>query len=242
MSWDFTEINPIENAPGNWSNHVEWVSSFLDKYPSEMPLGEVKKLDATQAIYDSKEIICSTDPPYYDNIGYANLSDFFYIWLRRTLQTEYPDLFSTLMTPKMNELIADPGKYEGNREKSERHFEDGMLNFFTLLGKRVNPKYPVTERAEGPEFVFKTATPILHISGDIESAGLCVFKNYTEYTTLFNKIISLYKEKKFLNQSPHLLFFPFQQLKWTKLDFASLTEKLLFGDQKTEKPLKTEKN
>jgi len=144
MSWDFSEINPLENAPGNWSNHVDWVAEFLDRYPADMPPGEAKQLDATKALYEAEEVICSTDPPYYDNIGYANLSDFFYIWLRRTLQSEYPDIFSTLMTPKAGELIADPGMFDGNKEESEKHFEDGMIQFFSLMKKKVDPSYPLT--------------------------------------------------------------------------------------------------
>jgi len=144
MSWDFTEINPLEKAPGNWFNHVEWVSEFLNQYPEKMPQGIAKQLDATQTIYEANNIICSTDPPYYDNIGYANLSDFFYIWLRRTLKEDYPEIFSTLMSPKNNELIADPGRFEGNKKEAEDHFEKGMVSFFKLIREKINPEYPLT--------------------------------------------------------------------------------------------------
>ena len=107
---------------------------------------------------------------------------------------------------------------------------------------KFNPKFTLKDRKEGIELLTKISTPVFQISGDIESCGLFAFKNYTEYTDLYNKILSYYKEKQFVNVNPFLLFFPFQQLKWTKLDFASLTEKLLFGEKhKTEKALKVEK-
>ena len=101
-----------------------------------------------------------------------------------------------------------------------------------------NPKFPKKDRTDGTELMAKIVTPILHINGDIESSGLVAFKNYTEYTELSNKVLSFYKEKNYIQESPFFLFFPFQQLKWTKLDFASLTEKLLFGEKKTEKAIK----
>jgi putative DNA methylase len=144
MSWDFTEINPLGTPPGNWINHIEWVACFLRDYPVSMPKGIVKQLDATKTISSDTNIICSTDPPYYDNIGYASLSDFFYIWMRKILKSDYPDLFSTLMTPKIDELISDPGRFEGDKSKSEKHFEDGMLHFFGLLSQKVSPEFPVT--------------------------------------------------------------------------------------------------
>ncbi|MFC1697103.1 DUF1156 domain-containing protein [Nanoarchaeota archaeon] len=144
MSWDFTEINPLATPPGNWLNHIKWVASFLESYPGHVFAGTVKQLDATATITEHKNLICSTDPPYYDNIGYANLSDFFYIWMRKSLKKVYPEIFSTVMSPKMKELISEPGRFDGDKSKAENHFEKGMYDFFNLLSKRINPNYPIT--------------------------------------------------------------------------------------------------
>lgn len=143
-SWDFTEINPLGNPPGNWINHVEWVAEFLEQYPDKMAVGQVKQLDATKYVQEGDCVICSTDPPYYDNIAYADLSDFFYIWLRRVLQDDYPDIFSTMLTPKINELIADAARFDGDKVKAENYFEKGMFDFFTLLKERISVDFPVT--------------------------------------------------------------------------------------------------
>lgn len=115
MTWDFTEVNPFSDSCGNWiGNSVEWVQKsvlYLPPY-AYANLGHVAQADAAvQAI--SIEKVVSTDPPYYDNIGYADLSDFFYVWLRRSLRTIFPGLFSTLTVPKTEELVAAPYRHGG---------------------------------------------------------------------------------------------------------------------------------
>ena len=87
--------------------------------------------------------IISTDPPYYDNIGYADLSDFFYVWLRRSLQLIYPALFSTLLVPKAEELVATPYRH-GSREAAETFFLDGMTRAMHSMAKAAHPAFPVT--------------------------------------------------------------------------------------------------
>jgi putative DNA methylase len=86
----------------------------------------------------------STDPPYYDNIGYSDLSDFFYVWLRRTVGSLYPQLCSTLLVPKMPELIASPERFDGDKEKAKQHFETGFRNAFTALRDKMDPRFPLT--------------------------------------------------------------------------------------------------
>ena len=86
----------------------------------------------------------STDPPYYDNIGYAALSDFFYVWLRRTIGSLYPDLCSTLLVPKKQELIASPERFEGDKEKAKEHFETGFRKAFTALREKMDHRFPLT--------------------------------------------------------------------------------------------------
>src|SRR6266568_6705121 len=107
MSWDFAEGNPFCMSSGTWTPSVEWVAKVVNVLPANR-LGDSKQLDATATLNGVTHPIISTDPPYYDNVGYADLSDFFYIWLRRSLNKIYPGLFSTLLVPKSQELIADP--------------------------------------------------------------------------------------------------------------------------------------
>jgi len=95
----------------------------------------------------SENVICSlisTDPPYYDNIGYADLSDFFYVWLRRSLGKIYPSLFSTLLVPKARELIATPYRFEGSKQKAQQFFEQGLGKAFASIRAAGHPDYPAT--------------------------------------------------------------------------------------------------
>ena len=88
--------------------------------------------------------LVATDPPYYDNIGYADLSDFFYVWLRRSLSGVYPDLFSTLLTPKTAELVATPYRFDGSKTRAEQHFEQGLRHAFDRMRDIADPTYPLT--------------------------------------------------------------------------------------------------
>jgi adenine-specific DNA methylase len=93
------EINPLSASVGNFTNHVDWVANVVQASRTDVPIGRTRQLDATKLAYQHKDTIVSCDPPYYDNIGYADLSDYFYIWLREPLKPFYPDLFGTLLTP-----------------------------------------------------------------------------------------------------------------------------------------------
>ena len=89
-------------------------------------------------------MLVSTDPPYYDNIGYADLSDFFYIWLRRSVGKMYPAICSTLLTPKAQELIAASSRFHGDRAAAAEFFESGLLSFTSNLSRIQCPEYPMT--------------------------------------------------------------------------------------------------
>jgi putative DNA methylase len=104
----------------------------------------LKQLDATTAINGVIEPVICTDPPYYNNVSYADLSDFFYIWLRRSLATVYPNLFSTLLTPKAQELVATPYRFNGDRDRARKFFEDGLGKSFAHMRKAQHPDYPLT--------------------------------------------------------------------------------------------------
>ncbi len=143
MTWDFAESNPFSASSGNLSDSVEtWVYKVLQALVADVP-GTVQQLDA-QSIPGGDVWMIATDPPYYDNIGYADLSDFFYVWLRRSLSGIFPDLFSTLLVPKAEELVATPYRFDGDREKAEKFFEEGLARVFTRTRETQDPKYPLS--------------------------------------------------------------------------------------------------
>ena len=141
MTWDYAEGNAFSDSTGNFSALLEYVQKYLLQAPA-MPLGHCVQQDAsTQSVSIDK--LVSSDPPYYDNIGYADLSDFFYVWLRRSLKPVFPDLFATLAVPKAEELIATPYRH-GSKEKAEAFFLDGMTKAMHRLAEQAHPTFPVT--------------------------------------------------------------------------------------------------
>lgn len=142
MVWDFAESNPGSQASGNWeSTCIEWVARAVEMF-SAAAGGASSMVDAqTQTI--SADKIISTDPPYYDNIGYADLADFFYVWMRRSLRSIFPELFATLAVPKAEELVATPYRH-GSKEKAEAFFLEGMTNAMRRLVEQAHPAFPVT--------------------------------------------------------------------------------------------------
>lgn len=143
MTWDFAEGNPFSTSSGTWLPSVEWVALVLDGLAPGVQ-GVANQLDASASIDGVTQPMIATDPPYYDNIGYADLSDFFYLWLRRSLGTIYPDLFSTLLTPKAQELVATPYRFGGDRGRAERFFEEGLRGSFERMRDAHHPGYPLT--------------------------------------------------------------------------------------------------
>jgi putative DNA methylase len=140
MAWDFAEVNIFSESSGNIQNHALGLARVLDAVPAKPP-GEASQADASTRAMAG--YICSTDPPYYDNISYANLSDYFYVWLRRSLGTLYPDLLGTLLTPKSDELVADPVRHQ-NKEAAARFFEDGFTNVFQRICEGASDSFPIT--------------------------------------------------------------------------------------------------
>ena len=126
MVWDFAENNVFNGAAGDISVALDNVAKAIERLPAQFISGSATQHDA-QTDNGMRNIMVSTDPPYYDNIGYADLSDFFYIWMRRSLRGIYPELFQTMLVPKAEELIATPYRHEGSVEKAKDFFEDGML-------------------------------------------------------------------------------------------------------------------
>jgi len=143
MTWDFAEGNPFSESSGNWLNNVEWVAKTVDKATPAIA-GRSRQLDAAAVVAEGEPPVVSTDPPYYDNIGYADLSDFFYVWLRRSLSRVYPSLLSTVLTPKSQELIASPNRHDGNRRRAQAFFEEGFGKVFTRTRTLIHTGYPLT--------------------------------------------------------------------------------------------------
>jgi len=143
MTWDFAEANPFSESTGNFQGTIDWVAQVVVASPSYAP-GEAEQRDATTAINGVAHPLISTDPPYYDNISYADLSDFFYVWLRRSLHAVYPDLFRTMLVPKVQELIATPYRFEGNKSKAQEFFETGLGQAFERMRPLQHPDYPLT--------------------------------------------------------------------------------------------------
>lgn len=142
MVWDFAEGNPFSNSSGCVDNMVDWVIKCIEEFPASAS-GNVKQFDA-QSDCALRNIIISTDPPYYDNIGYADLSDYFYVWMRQALKGTYPKLFRTMLVPNAEELVATPYRFEGSVEKARDFFEDGMFNTCCRLHDYSRDDIPVT--------------------------------------------------------------------------------------------------
>lgn len=143
MVWDYAECNPFCSSSGSFDNMIEWVVKCLEKISTNPINGFAQQKDA-QSDCGIRNVLISTDPPYYDNIGYADLSDYFYIWMRNNLKTIYPELFSTLLVPKAEELIASPYRFDGSAGKAKEFFENGMSKACKQLYKYSNTSNPVT--------------------------------------------------------------------------------------------------
>lgn len=143
MIWDFVEVNPIGNSVGSFSTIIDYISKCIVTLPNTAQYGIAKQFDA-QSDNGLRNIMVSTDPPYYDNIGYADLSDFFYVWMRYTLKNTYPKTFKTMLVPKNEELVATPYRFDGSVEKARDFFEDGMFNTCCRLYQYTRDDIPVT--------------------------------------------------------------------------------------------------
>ena len=142
MVWDFAEANPFSNSSGNFLGGVKFLIRVLSRLNPNGD-GKSSQVDVSRSILELDNPIIITDPPYYDNIGYADLSDYFFIWIRTVLGDVYPDFLNTILTPKSNEIIATPFRFNGSREKANEHFLNGLSNAAKLISKKANDEYPV---------------------------------------------------------------------------------------------------
>lgn len=142
MVWDYAECNIFSHSSGSYESLFKRMWEAFESLGNGK-IGQAEQFDA-QCDCGVHNIMVSTDPPYYDNIGYADLSDFFYIWMRQSLKNIYPDLFSTMLVPKADELIATPYRHEGSKEKAKKFFENGMLETCKQIYKYTKNDIPVT--------------------------------------------------------------------------------------------------
>ena len=140
MTWDFPDVNPFAGAAGDYGVSVEGVVKGITS--SVKPMGTATQADAVTQDISTDKVVC-TDPPYYDNVGYADLSDFFYVWLRRSLRPVFPDLFATLAVPKAEELVASSHRH-GSKSQAEAFFLEGMTRAIQRLVTQTHPALPVT--------------------------------------------------------------------------------------------------
>jgi putative DNA methylase len=191
MVWDFAEVNPYASAAGDLEVSLTTVCKVLNRLPVASE-GSAELADARVSAATSR--IVATDPPYYDNIGYADLSDFFYVWLRRSLRSIHPELFGTMLTPKADELIATPYRFEGSKQKAERFFEDGFVRAFANFREVQVSGYPLTffyafKQSESSEDGLVSTGWETMLDGLLK-AGLTVTATWPMRTELGNRLVA----------------------------------------------------
>jgi putative DNA methylase len=191
MVWDYSEANAFGEMAGDPLVSLKNMMRVLDQLPATLE-ANVVQADAQSQTLSARSVV-STDPPYYDNIGYADLSDFFYVWLRRSLQPVFPDLFATLAVPKAEELVATPYRH-GSKDKAETFFLEGMTLAMHRLAEQAHPAFPVTiyyafkqAEADGAEGLTNTGWDTF-LSAVIR-AGFAITGTWPMRTELGNRMV-----------------------------------------------------
>lgn len=195
MTWDFPESNFMIDRSICWLSAVKYTAENLEKtagYRETQP-GYAVQFDAQNQKISLNKLI-STDPPYYDNIGYADLSDFFYVWLRRSLRSIFPSLYATLAVPKAEELVATPYRH-GNKDKAEAFFLEGMTAAMHNLAELAHPAFPVTiyyafKQAETKAESGTSSTGWETFLAAVLKAGFALTGTWPMRTELSNRMIS----------------------------------------------------
>ena len=191
MVWDYCESNLIGTSSGSYYNAITQVVKVIERLPY---VGRGKAFQEKAQTADSHLKIISTDPPYYDNIGYADLSDYFYLWMKRTLSEYYPEDFNTVLVPKMEELVATPYRHGGTKN-AELFFLNGMSEVFSNLIEKCHPAYPITiyyavKQSETKSNEGTSSTGWETFLEAILESGLCITGTWPMRTELANRIIS----------------------------------------------------
>lgn len=198
MVWDFVETNPFGGSVGDWSGPVlETALKAFDLLATDAPPAEVFQQDARiAASHLPQNAIVATDPPYYANIGYADLSDFFYLWLRQALRSIFPELLRTIATPKNDELIATRFRHGGSDERANEYFRNGFADVFEQLSKRADPRFPflivyaIKQAEEGEDEALQSTGWEVFLSGLVD-AGVAIVATWPVRTTTDTRMIGL---------------------------------------------------
>lgn len=140
MTWDFAEANPLSDSGGSYASGFRQVVPAIEYLHAGVG-AVVAQADAAHRSYSG--LVVSTDPPYYDNIGYSDLSDFFYVWLRKSLRSIYPEVLGTMLVPKAEELVANPARH-GGKGGAKSFFEDGFAHVFERARESASANFPIT--------------------------------------------------------------------------------------------------
>lgn len=191
MVWDFAEVNILGEAAGSFDSAARAVTRVVERF-APAAAGFARQADATSETVPN--CVISTDPPYYDNISYAELSEFFYVWLRRSLKPVLPKLFSTLAVPKDRELIATASRH-GSKEKAENFFLSGMTTALEGLAATAHPAYPITiyyafKQAETDDASGTASTGWDTFLGAVIKAGYAISGTWPVRTELSNRMVS----------------------------------------------------
>lgn len=189
MTWNFVENNPFSDVSGSWLNMVNWISKCVERLPATTE-SHIQQRDAASRVLEVGSASVCTDPPYYDNVPYADISDYFYAWLRHNLRDVWPDELSTLATPKSEELVADVQR-RGGKEQAKDFFEAGMLDALRSIAKIQDAAAPATifyafKQTETNE-AGTTSTGWETFLASLLDAGLGIVRTWPVRTELANR-------------------------------------------------------
>ena len=194
MTWDYAELNTLLDGTGSFLGASEWTAESIEGVAAGRgsPFGAGIQADAALQTLGTNMVI-STDPPYFDNISYADLSDFFYVWLRHSLRSVFPDLFATLAVPKAEELVATPYRH-GSKQKAETFFLDGMTLAVQRLAEQAHRGFPVTiyyafKQSETKGDTGTISTGWETFLGAVIKSGFAVTGTWPVRTELANRMI-----------------------------------------------------
>ena len=193
MTWDFAELNTLLDGTGSFSGAAQWTAESMEGPTEAGLIASISNINAAKNSFPVRPIVVSTDPPYYDNIGYADLSDFFYVWLKRSLSNVWPDLFRRLTTPKAEELVATPYRH-GGKEEAEAFFMRGMGEALTAMRKAATDAEPLAiyyafKQSELAEEGVVSAGWASFLQAVVD-AGLAVDGTWPVRTELANRMIA----------------------------------------------------
>ena len=193
MTWDFAEGNVFGPSSGTIDIMLEAITRAIRLLPTTGS-GRAEQISAMER--DFSGVVITTDPPYYDNIGYADLADYFYVWLRQSLRGIYPELLQTMLTPKDEELVASSYRFQGDKERAKEFFENGFVDTFTHVSDQQRTDFPMTifyafKQSEEDSIDGQTSTGWESMLEGLRQAGLMVTGTWPVRTERLGRSVSL---------------------------------------------------